>query len=582
MSTPSKHRGRPAGPRLDLARTTAGPFSGYARLAMVMLPVLLLGLAGGLGAEGPVTERGATPSEPRPSAGPAPVVPAGLDDTLQPKMAAVPGPPGPDVRDTATGAPPAAPHRTLVEILEEIDIARREQVTIDVELVGLAGETDAAVVEACWSSGDYAGALERLRRLEDQGLTVGVGVDTSGELSDPVNLMDDVRLGGTRTDARQTRLDYHTSSGNRFAVIRWGPTTGTSVWTVNLSTDNGQTWTETYSFGSSTGLVALGAAVVGDYLYLAYVAGNAPDQARLRRADATTGVVDAAFGYQVVVDTNAAVEEVALASNPDDGDDRIYYAALMADDTVHYLWDAASDGHTFTDGELPAVAQAQFGLDITFLHGMSCTPHLAISYNGSDGAIHVWLRSESGWTEKILDNDAGGGRRTSISAYQTMLLCAYEYQYLTGTGIRYGASYDCGSTWNLGDIAAPDGLHVFGYFEPQVAARGGLGTAVLFQAEWGEFDPAFYRFRYTYRPGLWSIPARFNDFDLYTGSETDAMIVPELTLGIWSVVGTYLSLDPDHRTPYYDTTLDFAFFSPLLLSDGFESGTVGAWTTAVP
>ena len=95
------------------------------------------------------------------------------------------------------------------------------------------------------------------------------------------------------------------------------------------------------------------------------------------------------------------------------------------------------------------------------------------------------------------------------------------------------------------------------------------------------FDPAYYRFRYLYSPGLWTIPARFNDYDLYTGSETDAMIVPELSLGIWTVVGTYFSLDPDYRTPYYDTTLDFAYFSPVLMTDNFASGDLSAWSVAV-
>jgi hypothetical protein len=280
----------------------------------------------------------------------------------------------------------------------------------------------------------------------------------------------------------------------------------------------------------------------------------------------------------VVVDGGATtVEEVALATNADDFDNRIYYLTLMSDDTIRYFWDVASDGQTFTDGGFPATAEAEFGLDATFIHNGACSEFLAISYAANDGSIRVWRRTETTWTESVIEEDAGSFRRTSIAAYGSMLMCAYEFPYVPGTG----------DTWSSGDIAVPDGNFYFGYFEPEVAARGGYGTGIAFQAEGGEFDAAFYRFRYGYGPGLWTIQARFNDFDVYTGSDLEMMIMPplefpDLGVSIWSVGALYLSLDGGFRVPYYDSTIDFAFYDLPFFWDGFDAGNLDAWSAVFP
>jgi len=505
---------------------------------------------------------------------------------------------GLDGPETATGdaqaleIPPAAAPRTLVELLEAIDVPRRGTVTIEVELVDPVDEAAARTIESDWRFGDFESAFDGLRTLENEGRVVGVGIDWGAGGAALKDWTQDKRVGGTRTEAQNLNLDFHAASENLFSVIRWGSTTGTSVWTVNLSTDYGETWTETYSFGSSGGLINVAATVVDDYVYIAYVTGTATGEARLRRASAVTGAIDSVFGYVVVVTGGGAnVEEVALASNADDFDNRIYYFALMDDDTPHYLWDEATDGHTFTEVPFPATAEAEFGLDATFIHNGSCGEFIAVSYAGADASIHVWLHNETTWTDFTVQANSGAFRRTSISAYGSMVLTAFEYPYQIGTGVRYAATYNCGDSWSIGDIAVPDGVFYFGFFEPAVGMRGGFGTAVAYQGEGGDFDPAFYRFRYGYYPGQWTMPARFNDFDLYTDSEMEIMVVPWITFGsppvtyhdLWGLAAMYLSLDPEFRVPYYDTTLDFVLLlDPPIFADSFESGDLGAWVPATP
>jgi len=488
--------------------------------------------------------------------------------------------------------PPVEAPQTLVELLEAIDVTRRGTVTIEVEPINPVDEAAASAIDSNWRFGDYEAAFDRLRTLESEGRVVGVGIDWGAGGAPLKDWTQDKRVGGTRTEAQNLNLDFHAASENLFSVIRWGSTTGTSAWTVNLSTDYGETWTETYTFASGVGLINVAATVAADFVYIAYVAGNATDEARLRRASAITGGIDYGFGYVVVVDGGASsVEEVSLAANPDDFDNRIYYFALLDDNTLHYLWDEAIDGQTFTEVPFPSSAEGEFGLDATYIHNGTCGDIIAVSYAGTDSSIHVWLRNETTWSDFVVQGSSGSHRRTSISAYGSMVLTAFEYPYPTGNGVRYAATYNCGDNWSIGDLAVPDGVFYFGFFEPAVGMRGGFGTAVAYQAEGGEFDAAFYRFRYGYYPGEWTMPARFNDFDVYSGSQMEIMVIPWITFGsppvtyhdLWGLAAMYLSLDPEFRVPYYDTTLDFALLlDPPIFADSFESGDLGAWVFAAP
>ncbi len=541
--------------------------SSLSGVLLVLLLVLSLGAVSAAEREdGSGAATAITP--PRPIA--APVIPVGLDDTLQPLTVSVtPARESADVSDAARAQEAAPKWTTLAERLQLLESGQRARATIQLELLQSAGEAeraDAAVVAELWSVGEHESALEQLRALEATGVVVGLGIDWVGGNPTRGTRAPDIRVGDPREGAQKMCLDFDAQNGNLFCVIRWGSITGTSAWTANLSTDSGTTWTETYSFSSSVGLIDVSAAVVDDYVYVAYVAGNATDEGRLRRCLVSTGGIDGAYGYQVIVDAGtSAVEEVSLAANPDDFDNRIYYLALLNDDQIRYFWDVASDGLTFTDGGSPPAAEAEFGLDSSFLHNLTCGDFLGISYAANDGTIRVQLRSESAWSESVVQLGSGSFRTTSISAYGNMIVCAYEYPYTNGTGIRYSASYDCGDTWVPGDVAVPDGTFYFGYFEPEVGARGGYGTAIVYHAEAGDWDPAYYQFRHGYTPGPWTMRVEFNEFDVYTGSDMELTVMPPLNLGIWSLGGMYLL---DTRVPYFDRTIEFAVDAPVVSGGG--------------
>ncbi len=461
-----------------------------------------------------------------------------------------------DQRDTAQQREPSEVPLALWEQLASLGEAQRANAEIEIELGSAACDADrdaAAKIANLWNSGDYDAAIAELRAMEEAGIPLAMGITWIEPLALGDLRMADTRIGGTRTDAQTMNLDFDALTGNVFAVVRWGSTTGDSAWTMNTSEDGGLTWSESYAYSSSVGLIDVDCTVVSNYVYVAYVAGNAQDEARLRRCLASTGAIDGSFGYQTVFDAGAnTVEEVALASNADDFNNRIYYAAIQSNDVLRYAYDVGSDGTTFIE-QSPAGANPEYGLDMTWDNNRSaCAEFLYVSYAGNDGDIHVLGHGEANWTDWAVEADAGSFRTTAISAYEDTIICAFEYPYVYGTGIRYRISYDCGDTWAPGTLAIPDGTTVFGYFEPDVDARDGHGTAIIYQAEAGEIDPMYYRTRAGFAPGAWSDPALFNDYDVYTGSDTALAHLPPLAGESFSHGALYLSLDPDFRTPYFD------------------------------
>ena len=493
-------------------------------------------------------------------AGGTQAVPPGLDDALQPIINT--GRSGMDTSylcDTHGEPESGVESITLTERLENFDGQQRANAVIELELSSNAREADLATageIESLWNAGNCQSAIELLRDLEIAGVEMGLGIAwKTPQLIGSRGT--DVRVGGPRSEAQTLCLDFDGQTGNLFSAIRWGSTSGSAYWTMNISTDDGDTWGETYSWASSVGIIDVDATVVDDFVYVAYVSGGASvNEGRIRRCLVATGAIDSGYGFYTVVNAGTnTVEDVALASNADDFDNRVYYLAIQSNDVLRFFWDAADDGTTFTDGGSPAAANAEFGLDATWDYNGpngTCSDFLYVSYSGNDGNIHVLGRDETSWMGWTVESGTGSFRTTAVSAYEDTIICAFEYPYTDGTGIRYRISYNCGDSWSPGTIAVPDGASIFGYFEPDVDARDGDGTAIIYQAEAGELDPMYYRTRAGFAPGGWSDPALFSDYDVYTGSDTAISYLPPLDGEAFSHGAMYISLDPDFRTPYFD------------------------------
>jgi hypothetical protein len=520
---------------------------------LAMLAAVFACAAGTVTADTAPTVSGA-PSNWEPGNSPATILPCGLDDTLRP-LAGSPACPlsAPAPCEPADLEETSQVSVALWERLAAVSSEARAGASIELELGRDAAPADLATaraVEALWNGGRCEGAIAMLRELEEAGACLGLGIGWANGAGPASSSRDaDVRIGGDRTGARAVSVDFDEQSGNLFSVIGWGSAEGDAYWTMNVSTDHGASWTETYAWYSTTGIIDVDAAVVYDWVYVGYVAGGSEDEVRMRRCHANTGGVDGLYSYHVVLDAGSnTFTEVVMAANADDFDNRIYCLAIESNRDLRMAWDIASDGTTFVEVTPPVSPHASRGLDATFDNNLVCDEFLYASYLGTDGNIHVQkLESGDMWTDDIIATGAYASTNASISAFGEVIICAYNIEMTDGYGIQYRISYDCGVTWTGGNLAEPDDI-IHLYLRPSVDARNGLGTAVAFEAQTGAPDEALYRFRYGFAPGSWSAPVVFNDQNVSAGV---AMVLGPLSHGADHMDhgAVYIT---DTLVPYFD------------------------------
>jgi subtilisin family serine protease len=230
---------------------------------------------------------------------------------------------------TATEVTEVSTPKQVWESLEALSQSDRENARIALET---ASPSDAVQnAQSLWNSGSFDQAIEEIRSLEESGNAMGVGISWKipktvlsanwGNSDSPI---------GSRTDISKTNLDFDAQNGNLFTVLS-GNTTG---WTVNISSNGGTTWQETYTWLTSVGVEDTSAAVVGNYLWVGYVFTGSASEARMRRINVSDGSVDSAYGYKVIFDKGRPIKEIVVFSNADSYDNRVYYSAILDDYTT--------------------------------------------------------------------------------------------------------------------------------------------------------------------------------------------------------------------------------------------------------
>ena len=253
---------------------------------------------------------------------------------------------------------------------------------------------------------------------------------------------------------------------------------------------------------------------------------------------------DSDYGWHYVINGATDIREIAIASNADDYDNRIYYAAIMADDTIKCFWDESIDGKTFMD-DSPTVTIAQSGLDMHWNDGYQDTYswYAYLSYIGTDGNVHVLRHDVGEWEDAIIDAYDGVSDRTAISAYEDNVFCVFEYAETWGQGIKYWISYDAGDYWYYGFLT--DTINDSGSFWlADATARGGAGPAAAFAHETGGEPDEVYLVRrsgYTYSP--WEPKVQINDHDVTTGTWIAMNSLPHLSDHMPDVIETTSAWD---------------------------------------
>jgi hypothetical protein len=416
----------------------------------------------------------------------------------------------------------------LWQRLDDMSIEDRENASIQFEYFNALSPEEIHEIrriENLWSHGNFSAAIGSLRRLEDSGdMHLAMGVNWKEPR--PLTLTSGGPDGRIDVDGLllESSLDFDPVTEHLFAVLRRGGSTNPR-WTVNISFDNGLSWKETYAWGEVDGVVDLDAAVIGDYLYVGYgtkYTSSPFSSARIRRFYTENGIRDYFYHFKDVFDKGIVIEEIALATNVDFWNNRIYFFAILEDHSLVFFW-SDETGETWSEIST-GITDAHFGLDATCNEDYADN-FVMVSYIDTSDRVKVALRSLT-WTIVDLDEAQNG---TGISAYDDHIMVVYSVLPASGKAIKYRISYDGGSNWQYGYVAYPSSGEF--YSNPDVAGRRGGGFCVAYQENAYTHDLCWYRHR-DYAVPNWTDPVTFNEVNtLTTGRDLTIEWVPPLPSG---------------------------------------------------
>jgi hypothetical protein len=147
-------------------------------------------------------------------------------------------------------------------------------------------------IENLWNSGSYDTAILQLKNLEESGgvkLAAGIGWRKPKNPSGGDWFID--RQVNGRGGYHESCLCFDDTTGNLYDVLRrTTDAVDNTAWTVNVSTNNGATWNETYSWWTSGNTRDIGAAFAGrPYSTQVWMSWRCPSPAT--RINSTTGSI---------------------------------------------------------------------------------------------------------------------------------------------------------------------------------------------------------------------------------------------------------------------------------------------------
>ena len=188
-------------------------------------------------------------------------------------------------------------------------------------------------IESLWNLGSFVDAINQIRILEEEGRDIAIGISwkTPKTVISAQWVTSDPNI-GSRTEVYNTDLDFDAQNGNQFAVLSYRDGSNTYwYWSVNISYDNGATWLETFTYWALYNIRDISAAVVDDFLWVGHIGNTSFDEARMVRFNVSDGSRDAVYGYKTIFDKNRPIKDIALFTNADGYDNRVYYSAILED-----------------------------------------------------------------------------------------------------------------------------------------------------------------------------------------------------------------------------------------------------------
>lgn len=445
------------------------------------------------------------------------------------------------------------PSRPVWEHLAAMSPAERANAEISVELPQSApaeAQELARAIDREWNAGRFEAALRLFAELGRMVNPRDVAVGCSWREPIPTVGADwgsDVRV-GNRDSIERIQLDIHRASGHLFAVVLYQEGSGWN-WAVNLSTNGGTSWSETYNWNANYRLRSVNATVLGGDCYIAYSASNPNLDLRLRRVYATDGsphVFQGGLLYVTIATYTGAdsIQEIAACSNQDFFNNRVYVLPLLYSGKLQYWWD---DTAAVSWDSTPAigVTNALHGVDACTNEGGDST-FIWVSYVATDNAAKIRGRRGTGWREfySYPSDPLPGNANTAVGAWKDTVMYAFLFQGGAATHVRYLVNYqggNPGSTWYYLWVG---GDSMVRSESPDVALRDSGGSAIIYR-----YYSSTRELRYVWRrySGAWSTPVSVADNEPYWNHPA----IEHLGGGAFGVL--YLTWNtPQARAAYFD------------------------------
>ena len=410
-----------------------------------------------------------------------------------------------------------APQYPLWTSLKRMSFSERANSNIEIILekgASVQARQMAEQIENLWNNGQYALALEKFKELDK--ITDLKKASVSNSWRTPVPTVNgnrwgtDVRI-GNRDSILTTNLDIHRASGNLFAVFLLEGDGSVTKWTVNISTDGGQTWAETFSWFANYQINSVSAAVVENHCYVGYTGGTSQTDARLRQFKVTDGSSENFSNgdpYLTIFSLTAPdfLKEITISANQDLFNNRLYYTAILSNGAIKHYW-AAIEPLNWNEIATP-VTQAERGLDVSYNETVQSDKYLWISYYSTGDSIHIdAVDNLDSWNTIIKYSVGSPPRISSISSYRDTVTCFFEYMG-NHFHCRYLVSYNGGNNWYWGFVDDTSTTNE----SPSVTARSGGGVGVVYRF----YTPTREeRFNWRNYAGAWAAPVNLSDHEPY-------------------------------------------------------------------
>ncbi|TES93301.1 MAG: T9SS type A sorting domain-containing protein [Candidatus Cloacimonadota bacterium] len=398
--------------------------------------------------------------------------------------------------------------------LETLTFEERKNARIDIEFmlpVSKSIEMFANEIENKWNSEYFDEALTLLAELDEmEGVKGNALIGISWRTPIPAPASDwgnDVQI-SARDSVFVLAMDHHNGNDNLFAVLGFtGDGTG-SHFTVNISTDGGYNWSETFMLGGFSFVMNdVDGMVCANHFYVGYTGGlvSAPNaMAWLKCFQAANGASDTfpdgSSSYKVFETTLPdTVMDVEVSSNHDQYNNRLYFSAITKNGSVRFFW-GFPDQVNWSENTT-GITDALQGLDLNWNLNYS-DYFMILSYidNSDNVQIYGLFSFDNLITYGI--NSTPSYFTTSCGAYGDTLFCAFSYDG-TYMEVRYLVRYGTGGTWYQGSV----GTSSENNYTPDVTLRGAGGTHAAYRG----LSTTYGYYRYRGYSGTWSTPFQFND-----------------------------------------------------------------------